>query len=87
MIIISICLSSQEEKIAALQSFADQLVSADHYAKPEIFNRRNEVLDRSGFFFLMLLLLSESVPFVSFKSFKAVCPFDLQVAPSQGSDD
>uniref|UniRef100_A0A672S0H8 Spectrin alpha chain, non-erythrocytic 1 n=1 Tax=Sinocyclocheilus grahami TaxID=75366 RepID=A0A672S0H8_SINGR len=36
----------QEEKIAALQSFADQLVSADHYAKPEIFNRRNEVLDR-----------------------------------------
>uniref|UniRef100_A0A671NPK5 Spectrin alpha chain, non-erythrocytic 1 n=1 Tax=Sinocyclocheilus anshuiensis TaxID=1608454 RepID=A0A671NPK5_9TELE len=38
----------QEEKIAALQSFADQLISADHYAKPEIFNRRNEVLDRSG---------------------------------------
>uniref|UniRef100_A0A671QH53 Spectrin alpha chain, non-erythrocytic 1-like n=1 Tax=Sinocyclocheilus anshuiensis TaxID=1608454 RepID=A0A671QH53_9TELE len=36
----------QEEKIAALQSFADQLISADHYAKPEIFNRRNEVLDR-----------------------------------------
>ncbi|XP_056289085.1 spectrin alpha chain, non-erythrocytic 1 [Pseudoliparis swirei] len=36
----------QEEKIAALQSFADQLVGADHYAKPEIFNRRNEVLDR-----------------------------------------
>lgn len=37
----------QEEKIAALQSFADQLVGADHYAKPEIFKRRNEVLDRS----------------------------------------
>uniref|UniRef100_A0A8C2BUE1 Spectrin alpha, non-erythrocytic 1 n=1 Tax=Cyprinus carpio TaxID=7962 RepID=A0A8C2BUE1_CYPCA len=36
----------QEEKIAALQSFADQLISADHYAKPEIFNRRNVVLDR-----------------------------------------
>ncbi|TSL04208.1 Spectrin alpha chain, non-erythrocytic 1 [Bagarius yarrelli] len=36
----------QEEKIAALQSFADQLISADHYAKPEIFNRRNEVLER-----------------------------------------
>uniref|UniRef100_A0A672RW97 Spectrin alpha chain, non-erythrocytic 1 n=1 Tax=Sinocyclocheilus grahami TaxID=75366 RepID=A0A672RW97_SINGR len=36
----------QVKKIAALQSFADQLVSADHYAKPEIFNRRNEVLDR-----------------------------------------
>ncbi|XP_035766449.1 spectrin alpha chain, non-erythrocytic 1 [Neolamprologus brichardi] len=37
----------QEEKIAALQSFADQLIGADHYAKPEILNRRNEVLDRS----------------------------------------
>uniref|UniRef100_A0A8C7S805 Spectrin alpha chain, non-erythrocytic 1 n=1 Tax=Oncorhynchus mykiss TaxID=8022 RepID=A0A8C7S805_ONCMY len=36
----------QEEKIAALQSFADQLVGADHYAKPEISKRRNEVLDR-----------------------------------------
>uniref|UniRef100_A0A3B4VBC9 Spectrin alpha chain, non-erythrocytic 1 n=1 Tax=Seriola dumerili TaxID=41447 RepID=A0A3B4VBC9_SERDU len=36
----------QEEKIAALQSFADQLIGADHYAKPEIFNRCNEVLDR-----------------------------------------
>uniref|UniRef100_A0A3B3ZH60 Spectrin alpha, non-erythrocytic 1 n=1 Tax=Periophthalmus magnuspinnatus TaxID=409849 RepID=A0A3B3ZH60_9GOBI len=35
-----------EEKIAALQSFADQLIGADHYAKPEIFARRNEVLDR-----------------------------------------
>lgn len=36
----------QEEKIAALQSFADQLIGADHYAKSDIFNRRNEVLDR-----------------------------------------
>lgn len=36
----------QEEKIAALQSFADQLIGADHYAKPEIFSRCNEVLDR-----------------------------------------
>ncbi|XP_014341661.1 spectrin alpha chain, non-erythrocytic 1 isoform X9 [Latimeria chalumnae] len=36
----------QEEKIAALQSFADQLIAADHYAKPDIANRRNEVLDR-----------------------------------------
>ncbi|XP_024120554.1 spectrin alpha chain, non-erythrocytic 1 isoform X3 [Oryzias melastigma] len=36
----------QEEKIAALQSFADQLIGAGHYAKPDITNRRNEVLDR-----------------------------------------
>ncbi|XP_066466623.1 spectrin alpha chain, non-erythrocytic 1 isoform X2 [Tiliqua scincoides] len=36
----------QEEKIAALQSFADQLISADHYAKEVVANRRNEVLDR-----------------------------------------
>ncbi|XP_008577846.1 PREDICTED: spectrin alpha chain, non-erythrocytic 1 [Galeopterus variegatus] len=36
----------QEEKIAALQSFADQLIAADHYAKGDIASRRNEVLDR-----------------------------------------
>ncbi|XP_077778947.1 spectrin alpha chain, non-erythrocytic 1-like [Podarcis muralis] len=36
----------QEEKIAALQSFAEQLISADHYAKGVVANRRNEVLDR-----------------------------------------
>lgn len=36
----------QEEKIAALQAFADQLISADHYAKGVISNRRDEVLDR-----------------------------------------
>lgn len=65
VLIIYICLRSQEEKIAALQSFADQLISADHYAKPEIFNRRNEVLDRSGFF-LILLSLSKSVQYVWF---------------------
>uniref|UniRef100_A0A4W3JFT4 Spectrin alpha, non-erythrocytic 1 n=1 Tax=Callorhinchus milii TaxID=7868 RepID=A0A4W3JFT4_CALMI len=36
----------QEEKIAALQSFADQLIASEHYAKGDISNRRNEVLDR-----------------------------------------
>ncbi|XP_073496311.1 spectrin alpha chain, non-erythrocytic 1 isoform X4 [Phyllobates terribilis] len=36
----------QEEKIAALQAFADQLISAEHYAKGDIASRRNEVLDR-----------------------------------------
>uniref|UniRef100_A0A670YZN1 Spectrin alpha chain, non-erythrocytic 1 n=1 Tax=Pseudonaja textilis TaxID=8673 RepID=A0A670YZN1_PSETE len=36
----------QEEKIAALQSFADQLISTDHYAKGVIATRRHEVLDR-----------------------------------------
>ncbi|XP_013909675.1 PREDICTED: spectrin alpha chain, non-erythrocytic 1-like, partial [Thamnophis sirtalis] len=36
----------QEEKIAALQSFADQLIAADHYAKGVIATRRHEVLDR-----------------------------------------
>ncbi|XP_035236243.1 spectrin alpha chain, non-erythrocytic 1 isoform X2 [Anguilla anguilla] len=36
----------QEDKIAALQSFAEQLIGADHYAKPEISARCNEVLDR-----------------------------------------
>ncbi|XP_063288681.1 spectrin alpha chain, non-erythrocytic 1 isoform X6 [Pelobates fuscus] len=36
----------QEEKIAALQSFADQLITNDHYAQGDISARRNEVLDR-----------------------------------------
>ncbi|XP_063100202.1 spectrin alpha chain, non-erythrocytic 1 isoform X1 [Cavia porcellus] len=36
----------QEEKIAALQAFADQLIAAGHYAKGDIASRRNEVLDR-----------------------------------------
>uniref|UniRef100_A0A6I8QYW0 Spectrin alpha chain, non-erythrocytic 1 n=1 Tax=Xenopus tropicalis TaxID=8364 RepID=A0A6I8QYW0_XENTR len=36
----------QEEKIAALQAFAEQLIIADHYAKGDIASRRNEVLDR-----------------------------------------
>ncbi|XP_041430679.1 spectrin alpha chain, non-erythrocytic 1 isoform X5 [Xenopus laevis] len=36
----------QEEKIAALQAFADQLITAEHYAKGDIASRRNEVLDR-----------------------------------------
>ncbi|KAI1882449.1 hypothetical protein AGOR_G00250870 [Albula goreensis] len=36
----------QEEKIAVLKSFADQLVAADHYAKPDISNRRDQVLNR-----------------------------------------
>ncbi|KAG8554928.1 hypothetical protein GDO81_003933 [Engystomops pustulosus] len=36
----------QEEKIAALQAFADQLITGDHYAKGDIAVRRNEVLDR-----------------------------------------
>ncbi|XP_069842206.1 spectrin alpha chain, non-erythrocytic 1 isoform X3 [Dendropsophus ebraccatus] len=36
----------QEEKIAALQAFADQLITGDHYAKGDIASRRNEVLDR-----------------------------------------
>ncbi|XP_055516190.1 spectrin alpha chain, non-erythrocytic 1 isoform X2 [Leucoraja erinacea] len=36
----------QEEKIAALQAFADQLIGSEHYAKGDISKRRNEVLDR-----------------------------------------
>ncbi|KAL4609564.1 spectrin alpha chain, non-erythrocytic 1-like isoform X10 [Arapaima gigas] len=36
----------QEEKIAALQSFADQLIGGDHYAKTDIAKRRDDVLDR-----------------------------------------
>ncbi|XP_078687340.1 spectrin alpha chain, non-erythrocytic 1-like [Branchiostoma floridae x Branchiostoma belcheri] len=39
-------INAQEEKILALQSFADQLIAADHYDSPAITDRRDEVLDR-----------------------------------------
>ncbi|XP_070531768.1 spectrin alpha chain, non-erythrocytic 1-like isoform X3 [Ptychodera flava] len=39
-------INAQEEKISALQSFADQLVAADHYDAPAINVRREQVLDR-----------------------------------------
>ncbi|XP_066294882.1 spectrin alpha chain, non-erythrocytic 1-like isoform X29 [Branchiostoma lanceolatum] len=39
-------INAQEEKILALQSFADQLIAADHYDAPAITDRRDEVLDR-----------------------------------------
>ncbi|XP_077987102.1 spectrin alpha chain, non-erythrocytic 1-like isoform X2 [Glandiceps talaboti] len=41
-------INAQEEKIKALQSFADQLVAADHYDSPAINERRDQVLDRWG---------------------------------------
>lgn len=36
----------QEEKIAALQTLADQLMAAEHYAAPQIDSKRKQVLDR-----------------------------------------
>ena len=39
-------INSQEEKIAALQSFAEQLTSNDHYDIPGVEQRRDEVLER-----------------------------------------
>lgn len=36
----------QEEKIAALQTLADQLIGADHYASKPIDEKRRQVLDR-----------------------------------------
>lgn len=36
----------QEEKIAALQTLADQLMAAEHYAGPQIDSKRKQVLDR-----------------------------------------
>ena len=39
-------INSQEEKIAALQTFADQLISNDHYDGPGIEQKRQQVLDR-----------------------------------------
>lgn len=39
-------INSQEEKIAALQTFADQLIVNDHYDGPGIEQKRQQVLDR-----------------------------------------
>ena len=36
----------QEEKIAALQTLADQLIAAEHYASQPIDEKRRQVLDR-----------------------------------------
>ncbi|XP_050699362.1 spectrin alpha chain-like isoform X2 [Eriocheir sinensis] len=39
-------INAQEEKIAALNLFADQLVAAEHYAMKDIGDKRGQVLDR-----------------------------------------
>ena len=39
-------INSQEQKIAALQTFADQLIDADHYDGDGIEQKRQQVLDR-----------------------------------------
>lgn len=36
----------QEEKIATLEFLANQLIAAEHYASPDIDNKRKQVLDR-----------------------------------------
>ncbi|ODM90488.1 Spectrin alpha chain [Orchesella cincta] len=39
-------ISSQEEKIAQLTAFADQLISSNHYSTNEIAQKKQQVLDR-----------------------------------------
>lgn len=39
-------INAHEEKIAALQTLADQLIAADHYAAQPIDDKRNKVLNR-----------------------------------------
>uniref|UniRef100_T1IUQ9 Spectrin alpha chain n=1 Tax=Strigamia maritima TaxID=126957 RepID=T1IUQ9_STRMM len=39
-------INAQEDKISSLQTFADQLTSSDHYARPDINDKRGQVLDR-----------------------------------------
>lgn len=41
-----LCFLFQEEKIAALQTLADQLTAAEHYASADIDEKRRQVLDR-----------------------------------------
>ena len=38
-------IGNQEEKIEALQTFADQLVASEHYATPDIDGKNMEVLE------------------------------------------
>lgn len=44
--LLNILLRVQEEKIAALQTLADQLIAANHYAAEPIDDKRKQVLDR-----------------------------------------
>ncbi|XP_065209601.1 spectrin alpha chain isoform X2 [Planococcus citri] len=39
-------INAQEEKISMLQTLADQLMASNHYASPDIDNKRKQVLDR-----------------------------------------
>ena len=39
-------INAQEEKINALQNFADQLTSGEHYDKDDIENKKDEVMTR-----------------------------------------
>lgn len=39
-------LLQQEEKIAQLQTLADQLIASEHYAASPIDDKRQQVLDR-----------------------------------------
>ena len=39
-------INAQEEKIAALENFADQLIAADHYDKEGVEEKRQQVLER-----------------------------------------
>jgi len=39
-------IGSQQEKISALENFADQLIKANHYDGADIGRKRDQVLDR-----------------------------------------
>lgn len=39
-------INQQEEKIGALNTFAEQLIGAEHYDAPAIDDKRNQVLER-----------------------------------------
>jgi len=39
-------INNQEEKIEALETYSQQLIQSDHYAVPDIENKKKEVLDR-----------------------------------------
>ena len=57
--LVFLFLHQQEEKIAALQTFADQLIQGRHYAAAEIAERRADVLGRSDTYTISSTVLLE----------------------------
>ena len=61
-------INSQEEKITAIQNFADQLIASEHYDKDGIADKRDQVLDRYVNVVFLLIKGIISFTYVNFVS-------------------